>query len=240
MSLTAAAPVTAIRFRTRLHGYAGVIVFGGPMSVNDGDAWIRREIDWIGIPLKEGTPFLGICLGAQMLARHLGHRVRPHAQGRVEVGYYRIQPTEHGHRICDCRFPDHVYQWHREGFELPCGATLLAKGQDFEAQAFRYQEKAYGFQFHPEVNFAIMCRWSLLTRERMAEPGARPRHRHVEGWFRHDRAIARWSSAFLASWLAGGQPRRHCCRPKLLLPNIDIINVRPTPRRATDSSRRRK
>lgn len=191
-----------------LHGYAGVIMFGGPMSVNDGDAWIRREIDWIGVPLKEGTPFLGICLGAQMLARHLGHRVRPHAQGRVEVGYYRIQPTEHGHRICDRRFPDHVYQWHREGFELPCGATLLAKGQDFEAQAFRYQEKAYGFQFHPEVNFAIMCRWSLLTRERLAEPGARPRHRHVEGWLRHDRAIARWSSAFLASWLAGHQPAK--------------------------------
>ena len=60
------------------------------MSVNDENAWVRREIDWIGVPLKEDTPFLGICLGTQMLARHLGHRVRPHPHGRVEVGYYPI------------------------------------------------------------------------------------------------------------------------------------------------------
>ncbi len=189
-----------------LKDYAGVIVFGGPMSVNDEDGWLRREIDWIGVPLKEDTPFLGICLGAQMLARHLGHRVRRHPQGRVEVGYYPIHPTEHGHRICECRFPNHVYQWHREGFDLPQGSTLLAKGQDFEAQAFRYREKAYGFQFHPEVTFAMMCRWSILTFERLAEPGARPRHRHIEGWLRHDRAVARWSSAFLRRWLAGSRP----------------------------------
>jgi len=82
----------------------------------------------------------------------------------------------------------------------------LARGQDFEAQAFRYRGQAYGLQFHPEVNFAIMCRWSLLTRERLAEPGARPRHRHIEGWFRHDHAVALWSSAFLRRWLAGSQP----------------------------------
>jgi hypothetical protein len=96
--------------------------FGDPMCINDEDAWLRREIEWIGIPLKEDTPFLGICLGAQMLARYLGRRVRPHPHGRVEVGYYPIQPTEQGHCICDCRFPNHVYQWHREGFDLPCGA----------------------------------------------------------------------------------------------------------------------
>ena len=189
-----------------LKDYAGAIIFGGPMSVNDGDAWLRREIDWVGVALKEGTPFLGICLGAQMLARHLGHPVRRHPLGRVEVGYYPIKPTEHGHRICHCPFPSHVYQWHREGFDLPSASTLLAAGQDFEAQAFRYGPAAYGFQFHPEVDFPMVCRWSLLTRERFAEPGALPRHRHLQGWFRHDRAVARWSRAFLERWLARGRP----------------------------------
>ncbi|MCI0598456.1 MAG: glutamine amidotransferase [Beijerinckiaceae bacterium] len=186
-----------------LRDHCGVIVFGGPMSVNDEEPWLRREIDWMAVPLREGTPFIGICLGAQMLARHLGHSVRPHPHGKVEVGYYPIHPTEQGHRLCELRFPGHVYQWHREGFDLPHGATLLARGQDFETQAFRYRGTAYGFQFHPEVTFPTMCRWALLTRERLAEPGARPRHRHIEGWFRHDAAVARWSGAFLRRWLAG-------------------------------------
>jgi GMP synthase (glutamine-hydrolysing) len=199
-----------------LGGYCGVIIFGGPMSVNDKDSWLRREVDWIGIPLKEGTPFIGICLGAQMLVHHLGHRVRPHPQGRVEVGYYPIHPTEYGNRLCECPFPAHVYQWHREGFDLPGGATLLARGQDFEAQAFCYSGTAYGFQFHPEVTLATLCRWALFTRERLSEPGACPRHRHIQGWFRHDAAVSRWSSAFLHRWLSGqiGQFKLQTCKSK--------------------------
>lgn len=187
-----------------LKDYAGAIVFGGSMSANDQHAWLRREIDWIGVPLKEGTPFIGICLGAQLLARHLGHCVGPHPKSRVEIGYYPIHPTQQGHRLCECRFPGHVYQWHREGFDLPRGAALLAKGQDFEAQAFRYNERAYGFQFHPEVTLAMVLRWAFLTRQRLVEPGARPRHRHIEGWLRHDAAVARWSSAFLRGWADRG------------------------------------
>jgi GMP synthase (glutamine-hydrolysing) len=85
VNLIAGAPVTAIRLPETLTGYVGVIMFGGPMSANDEDAWLRREIDWIGVPLKENTPFLGICLGAQMLARHLGHRVRPHPHGQSRL-----------------------------------------------------------------------------------------------------------------------------------------------------------
>jgi GMP synthase (glutamine-hydrolysing) len=191
----------------RLDDHAGVIVLGGPMSANDEDSWIRRELDLIDVALKEEKPFLGICLGAQMLARQLGHRVCPHPEGRVECGYYPIEPTESGQRLCDRRFPSAVYQWHREGFELPCGATLLAKGQDFEAQAFRFGPAAYGFQFHPEVTLAMMCRWTLTGAERMAMPGARPRYRHIEGWFRHDRAVAQWSAAFLRTWLDGANAR---------------------------------
>jgi GMP synthase (glutamine-hydrolysing) len=189
-----------------LGDHAGVIIFGGLMSANDNDEWIRREINWIGIPLKEKKPFLGICLGAQMLARHLGHRVCPHPQGRVEVGYYPIDPTEHGHRLCDRRFPTRVYQWHREGFDLPNGALLLAKGHDFEAQAFRFGPAAIGFQFHPEVTLPMICRWSARSRERLDYPGARPLHRHLEGWLRHDRAVARWSAAFLQNWVEQGEP----------------------------------
>ena len=143
-----------------MDGHDGVIIFGGPMSANDEEDWLRGEIDWIATPLKAGKPFLGVCLGAQMLARHLGHRVGPHPDGRVEVGYYPVRPTARGRETWPDVFPTKVYQWHREGFDLPNGAILLAEGDDFEAQAFRYGPAAYGLQFHPEVTYQMMCRWT--------------------------------------------------------------------------------
>jgi GMP synthase (glutamine-hydrolysing) len=66
--------------------HAGAVVFGGPQSANDEEEFVRREVDWIAVPLKEKKPYLGICLGAQMLARHLGGRVYKHPDGHAEVG----------------------------------------------------------------------------------------------------------------------------------------------------------
>ena len=83
-----------------LEEHAGAVVFGGPMSANDPDDYVRREIDWIAVPLREQRPLLGICLGAQMLAMHLGGRVAPHPQGRVQIGYYPIRPTAAESAVC--------------------------------------------------------------------------------------------------------------------------------------------
>ncbi|WP_294534157.1 glutamine amidotransferase [uncultured Rhodoblastus sp.] len=184
-----------------MSGHSGAVFFGGAMSVNDEADWLRREIDWIGAPLRENKPFLGICLGAQLLARHLGHKVAGHPEGRVEVGYYPIHPTKAGHDLCEHPFPTRVYQWHREGFDRPNGAQLLAEGEDFEAQAIRVGDKAFGLQFHPDVTYAMMCKWTVTSLERMNDPGAQARQRHLEGWFQHDGAVARWTSAFLRHWL---------------------------------------
>ncbi len=190
-----------------MDGHDGVVIFGGPMSANDDDDWLRREIDWIATPLKAGKPFLGICLGAQMLARHLGHRVAPHPEGRVEVGYYPVRPTASGRETWPDVFPAKVYQWHREGFDLPGGAILLAEGDDFQAQAFRYGPAAYGLQFHPEVTYQMMCRWTTGGAERMTLPGALPRDRHFRDWYLHDGAVARWLDGFLRQW-AGAPHQR--------------------------------
>jgi GMP synthase (glutamine-hydrolysing) len=179
--------------------HAGAIIFGGPMSANDAEDFVRREIDWIAVPLREKKPMLGICLGAQMLARHLGSKVYPHPQGHAEVGYYPIRPTALGRSICD-PWPDHVYQWHREGFDLPAGAELIAEGDAFPTQAFRY-EGGYALQFHPDVTHATMCRWTTRGHERLAMPGAKPRAAHFADRAVHDPAGRAWLEAFLNHWI---------------------------------------
>src|SRR5450631_2424638 len=183
-----------------LEEHAGAFIFGGPMSANDPDDYVRREIDWIAVPLREQRPFLGICLGAQMLARHLGARVAPHCDGRAQIGYYPIRPTPAGLDVCP-HWPDHVYHWHREGFELPSGAELLAEGSDFPVEAFQF-DHAFGFQFHPDVTYAMMHRWTTRGHARLELPGARPRHHHFADRAVHDVTERAWLKQFLDSWLA--------------------------------------
>jgi len=179
--------------------HAGVVVFGGPMSANDHDAFIRREIDFIETPLKEGTPFLGICLGAQMLAKAIGGRVAAHPEGQVEIGYYDLAPTEAGLRLID--WPEKVYQWHREGFETPAGTEVLAAGHHYEEQAFRVGENAFGIQFHPELTLAMLYRWTTRGHERMKLPGARQRRDHFAGRALYDEPVKGWLQRFLDRWI---------------------------------------
>ena len=183
-----------------LSAHAGAVIFGGPMSANDPDDYVRREIDWIAVPLLEQRPFLGICLGAQMLAMHLGARVAPHACGRVEMGYYPICPTPAGLRISP-QWPDQVYHWHREGFELPACSELLAEGGDFPMQAFRFGH-AFGFQFHPDATYAMMCRWTTCGAGGLDMPGAYPRDQHFAGRACYDVVERAWLKHFLDGWLS--------------------------------------
>jgi GMP synthase (glutamine-hydrolysing) len=190
-----------------LEEHDGVVVFGGPMSVNDDCAWICRQIGWLNTPLKEEKPFLGICLGAQMLTRALGARVFTYPDQRAEIGYTPIRPTAAAGRLCAEPFPHVVYQWHRDGFDLPDGAELLAEGgETFPIQAYRYRGKAVALQFHPEVTFQMMCRWTVRGHERLSLPGAQPRERHLEGWYQFDSAVERWLAAFLPGWMEGRLP----------------------------------
>jgi GMP synthase (glutamine-hydrolysing) len=182
-----------------MRDHAAAAIFGGPMSANDSDEFIRREIDWIAVPLKDDKPFLGICLGAQMCARALGGRVSAHPYGQVEAGYYPIRPTAAGLAVVD-PWPEQVYQWHREGFDLPSGAELLAEGDTFEVQAFRYG-KGYALQFHPDVTHATMCRWTTSGHQRLEMPGAKPRAEHFADRPVYDFSARAWLDDFLARWV---------------------------------------
>lgn len=186
--------------------HAGAIIFGGPMSANDDFDYIRREIDWINVPLKEQAPFLGICLGAQQMVRTLGGKVEPHGNGHAEVGYYPIYPTPEGRSLGP--WPHMVYQWHREGFEVPPGARLLATGDMFANQAVAVGPCAYGIQFHAELTLAMMHRWTVRGAERLDLPGAQARARHFEGRSVYDPEVRRWLEGFLTRWL--GTDARRC------------------------------
>ncbi len=184
--------------------HAGAVVFGGPMSANDPDDFIKQEIDWIEVPLKESKPYLGLCLGAQMMAKHMGAGVWAHPEGRAEIGYYPLVPTQAGEALSTdwgVPWPSHVYHWHREGFDCPAGAETLATGDDFPTQAIRVGEKAFGLQFHPEVTHAMLCRWTVVAEERLCMPGAQDRIRQLEGRYQHDPHVSRWLDRFLDHWL---------------------------------------
>lgn len=188
-------PVLGQELPETLKDHAGAVVFGGPMSANDPDEYIKTEINWLDVPLKEDKPFLGICLGAQMLVRHLGGKVEADREERTEIGWYPIHPTEHGRLLM--HWPRMVYHFHREGFSLPRGAKLLATGEVYPNQAFRYGENAWAVQFHAELTRAMMHRWVVHGAHRFVLPNAQQGREHLEGRMIFDAPLKAWLSDFL-------------------------------------------
>ncbi len=184
--------------------HVGVMVYGGAESANDDNEkpFLRAELDFIESWLATGKPFLGFCLGAQLLSRVLGGRVEPHPEGLYEIGYVPVQAAPGAGGFLDG--VSHVYHWHHEGFTLPAGATLLAEGPVFPNQAFRYGADVYGLQFHPEIPVAVMSRWMIEAGDHLARPNAHSKERQLADAKRYDAALEAWMCRFLDSWLDGG------------------------------------
>lgn len=181
----------------------GVVVFGGPMSANDDEDWLKREKAFFDIPLREKRPVLGICLGAQLLAQFLGGRVFLHEKEEVEIGYYPLTPTREGCAFAkqiNADWPPYVYQWHRDGIDVPQSCTLLAKGEVFSQQAFCYGDTVFGLQFHPEVTYQMMCRWTISGHAQLEAKGAMAREIHLQDWYQYDSAVKHWLKTFLNHW----------------------------------------
>lgn len=202
-----------------LDEYAGVVVFGGPMSANDCQRLegIKEELVFLERVLEEEVPFLGICLGGQMLARVIGGSVSPHPEGRIESGYFRITPTESAPAFFG--HSDFFYQWHREGFDLPDCVTMWATGSEhFPNQAYLYGRNAVGLQFHPEITRQMIDRWTMGAAHRLDRPGAQPRRAHLKGHELFDAGIKRWTEELL-DFL--GMPRLSTVRPTLVAEAAD-------------------
>jgi GMP synthase (glutamine-hydrolysing) len=136
----------------------GLVVMGGPMGVYEADRYphLTDELALLRHALARGVPVLGVCLGSQLVAAALGARVAP--APRKEVGWYDVtlEPGARGDALlgpAPARFP--ALHWHGDVFDLPAGATPLARSELTPLQAFRHQ-RAWGLLFHLEVSPAAV------------------------------------------------------------------------------------
>lgn len=149
-----------------------LLVMGGPMSVNDEDEfpWLVSEKQFIGEAIHLGKPVLGICLGAQLIASATGARI--YRNSFKEIGWFPIYGISSNDRSIFSFPPSvQVFHWHGETFDLPSGATRLAKSDKCENQAFQISKSVIGLQFHlettPEAAREIVsnCRNDLVPSE---------------------------------------------------------------------------
>jgi GMP synthase (glutamine-hydrolysing) len=141
-----------------------LVILGGPISVNDTAMFpfLDEEIRLLKQRIAADKPTLGICLGAQMIARALGARIYPGDE--KEIGWYDLSLTAAGEqsalRYLDAKHCSMLH-WHGETFELPVGAALLASSEKFPHQAFSYGKNILALQFHPEVTQRSMEKWFI-------------------------------------------------------------------------------
>ncbi|MHB8234581.1 MAG: type 1 glutamine amidotransferase [Solirubrobacteraceae bacterium] len=144
--------------------YGGIVAMGGAMSVNDEAAhpWLIAEKRLVGEAVAAGTPYWGVCLGAQVLAAVLGARVSRGA--RAELGVLPVELTAAAAQdpvFAGAPASFQTLQWHGETYELPPGALQLARSADYEQQAF-VVGRAYALQFHLEVDSALATEWMAV------------------------------------------------------------------------------
>lgn len=154
----------------RIDGYSALIVLGGPMGVYEDDKYpfIRAEIKLMEEALKKRVPTLGICLGAQILARAAGASV--YKSGKKEIGWYDVTLTEEADDDwLFLGFPEKfsAFHWHGDTFDVPKDSLLLASSEMFPNQVIKPGPAAYGIQFHLEVTEQMVREWVALNQDEL-------------------------------------------------------------------------
>ncbi|MDE2059038.1 MAG: type 1 glutamine amidotransferase [candidate division NC10 bacterium] len=142
--------------------FSGLLVMGGPMSVNDEAdyPWLRTEDRLLKEAMELDFPTLGICLGSQLIAKAAGGTIR--RGPRKEIGWYPVHLTMAArHDRLFGGFPEsiEVFEWHGEYFDTPPGAVNLARSTLYECQAFSIGRHVYGLLFHLEVTASMVSEW---------------------------------------------------------------------------------
>ena len=175
-------------------GWDAVLVFGGAMHP-DQDAehpWLGGEVEFIAEALAQRIPTIGVCLGAQLVARAAGARVGPAEQ--PEVGWFAVELSESGADDPVLRVlpsPVEAFQWHYYTFEPPDGAVELASSAAAR-QAYRLGDRTWAIQFHAEVERHMLDRWFDEGRAELPKPLAELQAEtdaNLATWNEHGRAL---------------------------------------------------
>lgn len=158
-----------------INGYSGLVLMGGPMSVNDTLPWIPGVLAFIRQALEQDVPVLGHCLGGQLMSRALGGTV---SQNPVkEIGWGGVSKAGHNPA------PDwlgnlppsfEVFQWHGETFSIPDGAERLLESAFCANQAFLLNDRHLGLQCHIEMTASMIEAWCRAGADEIAQAAASP------------------------------------------------------------------
>lgn len=142
-----------------------LVVMGGACGMYQDDVYpfLKEEMEIVRKRLMADRPTLGICLGAQMMAKALGEKVYPGTNGS-EIGWNEIYATEEGKESCVRHFDasvTKVVQWHGDTFDLPKGAKLLASSRQYKNQIFQWGQNGLAMQCHIEATPRMLKSWAV-------------------------------------------------------------------------------
>jgi len=154
------------------------IFMGGSMGVYNRDIfpYLEREIEYLRARFALNKPYLGICLGSQLMSAALGGDVTVGTNGK-EIGFHPIKVTEEGKKTALCHLDyseTDMLQWHGDTFTIPEACTLMGSSKAYANQIISHGDKALGLQFHPEVTLEILEMWMVSGFQGMIDAGLDP------------------------------------------------------------------